>query len=68
MTKPEDMKKREKMKAVADVLVTGTVTYDWDLLFQLCTQYNRNLVCSRFHGDTRMLKILGFLLSQGIAW
>lgn len=68
MTKPEDMKKREKMKAVADVLVTGTVMYHWDLLFQLCTQCKRNLVCSRFYRDTSMLKILGFLLSQVIAW
>lgn len=36
MTKPEDMKKREKMKAGTDVLVTGTVTYHGDLPFQLC--------------------------------
>ena len=41
MTKPGDMKKREKMKAVAEVLETGTVTYHWDLPFQLCTQHKK---------------------------
>ena len=38
MTKPGDTKKREKMKAVADILVTGTLMYHWDVLFQLCIQ------------------------------
>lgn len=65
MIKPGDREKR--IKAGAEVLVAGKVTYPWDLPFKTAYNTRRNLSATDSTERLGKGKNFGFVLFQGIA-